>query len=66
MQSQVLTTKKKVTTTVERELVDGERDRTQHIKEMVEVQQREFDEELGEVHNKYVCPLVSLVISVIY
>ena len=52
MQSQVLTTKKKVTTTVERELVDGERDRTQHIKEMVEVQQREFDDELGEVHNK--------------
>ena len=52
MQSQVLTTRKKVTTTVEREYADGDTDRTQNVKETLETQTREFDDDLGTVENK--------------
>ncbi len=50
----MLTTRKKVTTTVERDLRDGHVDRTQNVAETVERQTREFDDELGQVENKYV------------
>lgn len=53
VQSQVLTTRKKVTTTVEREMTGGQTDRTQNVKETIERQTREFDDELGQVENKY-------------
>ena len=54
VQSQVLTTRKKVTTTVEREYADGDTDRTQNVKETLETQTREFDDDLGTVENKSV------------